>query len=833
MSTVSVVIPNFNGQTLLAKHLPAVLRSMRTGDELVVIDDCSTDDSWEWLKKQFSTQAKKTDKESYFSQDSFDGLIERGKWSSGQKTGSVLLLQNRLNQRFAKSCNRAVELASSPLIFLLNSDVSPHPKTIQSLVKHFEDSSVFAVGCLEHEKDLQGNNVLGGKNTLRFGRGMFAHQRANSFESGETAWASGGSSMFDRSKWLALQGFDPDYYPAYWEDVDLSQRAKKRGWTVLFDAEAEVDHNHESTNTSAFGPKKMTKMSWQHAQTFVAKNGTWQQKLQYLLWQPYWWIKGPTIAPLQLQLIILALIILVAAALRFYKLAEVPHGMTWDEAAIAYNGWSVTTTGRDEWLKKLPISFRSFGDYKAPLAIYIVGAFTRVFGLSLLAVRLPFALSGVAAVMGMMLLTKLLWQLWIKKGTAKVFPILDSNTAALLAGTLMAVSPWHVHFSRIGFESGMALNFLLWGVSAVVWLIAYSSSMTTKWQRLFCGAVGLFGAISLASSLYTYHSSKIVTPLVLAALAVFFLKPLLKSWKNVVVWGVLLGLLLVPLAVDSLFGNGADRFQQSTVFRLGLSPLELLSTLIQHFLAHFTPAYLVHGQTETLRHGDGQFGVLYLTEFFLVVVALLGSVYQWMKKKSAMASLPLFTFSLLWVLIGVVPAVIGVDVPHSNRMLLALPGFLWLALLGWDWIAQNFKDGLVAPAILGITLLLQIFLVSSYLNNYYTVFAKTSSDAFVDGYTEAVQYAVQYEPDVDQILFTSTYQQPYIYTLIGRGTNTYQYHNGALIKYLFTDTINNGDIFRPKTLIIATPEQVDPRAGTHLVFGSDGNVKFVIVKTHD
>jgi hypothetical protein len=67
--------------------------------------------------------------------------------------------------------------------------------------------------------------------------------------------------------------------------------------------------------------------------------------------------------------------------------------------------------------------------------------------------------------------------------------------------------------------------------------------------------------------------------------------------------------------------------------------------------------------------------------------------------------------------------------------------------------------------------------------------------------------------------------------LIGRRTNVYNYHNGSLIKYLFTDTISNGDLARPKTLIVATPDQVDPRAADKLIYGSDGKIRFVLVKT--
>ena len=93
----------------------------------------------------------------------------------------------------------------------------------------------------------------------------------------------------------------------------------------------------------------------------------------------------------------LVIITLLGLGLRLYKLGEVPQGLTWDEAAIGYNGYAVWTVRRDEWLHFLPISFQSFGDYKAPLAIYGVGFLSLFLGLSPWVVRLPFALAGGAA----------------------------------------------------------------------------------------------------------------------------------------------------------------------------------------------------------------------------------------------------------------------------------------------------------------------------------------------------------------------------------------------------------------------------------------------------
>lgn len=286
---VSVIIPLYNSRKLLEKHLPSVLKSLRDGDELVFIDDASQDATSNWLRYGFSlTQQKRPDLK-----DRHGGYeLYQGFYSSKKNKVTISLVINDANLRFAASVNRAVGLASKPLLFLINSDVSVQPDTLKQLVASYQTNAqpIFAIGCLEYEGDDE-TAPLAGKNTLWFDRGYFRHSKAEIFESGETAWVSGGSGLFDRERWNQLGGFDERFAPAYWEDIDLSFRARKRGWQVLFEKKAVVFHQHETTNQTALSQVGLDRISWRNAGYFVRKHGTIWQKIAHVLWQPYWLIR--------------------------------------------------------------------------------------------------------------------------------------------------------------------------------------------------------------------------------------------------------------------------------------------------------------------------------------------------------------------------------------------------------------------------------------------------------------------------------------------------------------------------------------------------------------
>ncbi|PJC54114.1 MAG: hypothetical protein CO028_04075, partial [Candidatus Levybacteria bacterium CG_4_9_14_0_2_um_filter_35_21] len=81
---------------------------------------------------------------------------------------------------------------------------------------------------------------------------------------------------------------------------------------------------------------------------------------------------------------------------------------------------------------------------------------------------------------------------------------------------------------------------------------------------------------------------------------------------------------------------------------------------------------------------------------------------------------------------------------------------------------------------------------------------------------------------------TSDYGQPYIYALFVRKTNPIWYRGGSLIKYEFTDKIDEGDLTRNNTLVVGSnTDELPIENAEHIINGSDGKMRFQIYKTEN
>jgi GT2 family glycosyltransferase len=236
--------------------------------EIIIPDDPSTDNSQEIIAAFIKSVTKK------------NVIVKTISNKNSQEAG------------FSKNVNRGVSLATGEILLLLNSDVAPHKDFLEPLVAHFADKTVFAVGCMDESIE-ENKTVLRGRGVASWQRGFVTH-RAGKLDKDNTFWVSGGSGAFRKSIWDTLGGLDELYNPFYWEDIDLSYRAIKSGYKVLFEKKSIVTHEHaKGSIKTQFTNDKVQTIAYRNQFIFIWKNITDQKLLQlHYQWLPYHFLKA-------------------------------------------------------------------------------------------------------------------------------------------------------------------------------------------------------------------------------------------------------------------------------------------------------------------------------------------------------------------------------------------------------------------------------------------------------------------------------------------------------------------------------------------------------------
>lgn len=264
--TVSIIIPNYNGAHLLRENLPSVLRAAqyfekktKNSFEIIVVDDYSSDTSIEEVKK----------------------LIPNAK-----------IYANERNVGFSSSVNKGVKKSLGDVVVLLNTDVKPQEDFLLPLIVHFENENVFAVGCMD--KSIEGKTVvLRGRGVGQWRKGFLVHARGD-VNKKDTLWVNGGSGAFKKLIWERLGGFSDLYKPFYWEDIDISYRALKSGYKLIFEPNSIVIHEHErGIIKKKYSSFKIKTIAYKNQFIFVWKNATdIDLLLSHVLWLPYHFLKA-------------------------------------------------------------------------------------------------------------------------------------------------------------------------------------------------------------------------------------------------------------------------------------------------------------------------------------------------------------------------------------------------------------------------------------------------------------------------------------------------------------------------------------------------------------
>jgi len=462
---------------------------------------------------------------------------------------------------------------------------------------------------------------------------------------------------------------------------------------------------------------------------------------------------------------LLIAVLALAAVLRLWNLPNVPPHLTQDEASLGYNAYSILKTGRDEFGQPFPVIFKSFGDYKPGLYVYLTVPSVAVFGLNEFAVRLPSALAGIISVYLVFLVSNLLFK---------------EKKLSLIASFIMAVTPWAIYFSRSAWEVNLSLTMTLFGI--------YFFLKSFKKEKLL-----LLSALFFASTLLAYQGAKLSTGIVLLILVLLYFKKLIRFEKKNLGLALIFGLIIslpillsffrgqtVRLTIFSIFSyprpkeytqafldQGGEKFGSLSYYLFHSETLNFARAISGRWFNHFSGRFLFfEGDWPNPRHSASYQGMLLLTDLILLVVGFVALVRRGLSKETA--------FLWLWLVLSSLPAVLSRDQVHGVRALNMVVPMVLLLSFGLEKILskKNLKFLFIPAYILAFVY---------FLDSYFVHVPKQNSKYWEYGYRQIVETVTPIQKNYKTIKVQQSFAQPYIFFLFYQKYDPAKYQKQATL----------------------------------------------------
>lgn len=437
------------------------------------------------------------------------------------------------------------------------------------------------------------------------------------------------------------------------------------------------------------------------------------------------------IGRLRYEALVLFLILFLGVTLRLFNIAHNPPGFFSDEASIGYNAYSLLHTGKDEYGMPFPIFFRSFGDYRPPIAVYTAIPFISLFGLNEVSVRLPSVLYGVLTILVMYYI-------------GKELTTDNSSSLRLLTACITATMPWLVHYNRTGFEFSAYAMF-------------FAATILLLLQSLRKKAMIIPAFLIAGCTLYTYQPARLIIPLLLFGFLVIYKEVCWSNKKRYIAGLSGFFILSVPLVISFFTGQAVARFNAVSVFSLELPFLQTLLRILQNYLFQLSPHFFLVGEnTFITRHFIGGLTPLLATTLAFVVVGVI-YVLCTLKKKSAQ-------LLLYWLLLYPIAGAVTAEPPFTSRAIIGAPLFALLISLGITQFYLYTKKYTHHVALFCILLAITIntFLFAKF---YFTKYPLYAADywGWQYGAKNIVAYFTTYQQKYDDVIMAREFNEPQMF----------------------------------------------------------------------
>lgn len=396
--------------------------------------------------------------------------------------------------------------------------------------------------------------------------------------------------------------------------------------------------------------------------------------------------------------LLLGIILTLGVLFRFIYLGAIPKGLFCDEISRGYDAYCLLKTLKDQYGNFLPLFTETFGLYPPATPAYLMIPAVQIFGLSDFSVRLMPAVIGVLTLIVFYFLVKE----WINKKTA------------LLATLLLAVSPWHIHYSRIAFEAILLPFFFLCGL-----LFFFKAIRKNSYYLIPSALFFIF-------SMHTYYAARGFVPPFLLGLVIIY-RNFIK--KNLKATGVALTVFLIPfifLVYFWLSPQGSARLQS-----VGL--VSNLGTVIRNYFNYFSPLFIFFEGESNLRHHVTGFGQLYAFEIFTVIAGILALFYGILRNRFQQ-------LLLWWLILYPIPGALADSEPVATRALVSALLFAYLSASGALAIMNLLKIKNAKIAFSAVLSLLLLISTGKFAKAYFADYANESAVAWQYGIKEMIAY---------------------------------------------------------------------------------------------
>ena len=451
--------------------------------------------------------------------------------------------------------------------------------------------------------------------------------------------------------------------------------------------------------------------------------------------------------------LLLGMVMLVGGFLRFWKLDKYPVSLSIDEVIIGYDAYSVMKTGKDHWGEFLPMAFRSVGDYKPPVMIYMMIPAIKLLGLNEFGIRFMVALISSLTILVVYFLSR---------------EIVKNDVISVLTALLLAVSPWHINYSRSTFEAVIALFFVL--LSVWVFLIGVKNKGKGWWLAV----------IGAALAVYAYHAERVFVP-VLTVFLLWLYKDEVLKYKQSLIRALVVGVLVFsPFVYLMITPRGQTRaaavvftkdyelvtrwkmnapyFEKQLVGKLvGGYPIHVLSFWLKRYLEYGDLDYLFFSGMRYTHNKYPDVGPILLIGLPFFVLGLIGLMNDKMKFINKRSKQLIWG----WLLLGPLPATLANNSQHPLRSLTTLPIPQLITALGFymvgRWVFKRVRKGFYRGVIISGFIVGLCLNVIYFWQIYSVHFPTHYSHYLMYGMKDIAIYTWQHRKEYKKIVIDPTF----------------------------------------------------------------------------